>query len=67
MLYSSYCLLHFYLRGLKELSATGEMKLMGIEVRFALSNIAKDAFRIVLYVASFYMSHCAVPRFLLKL
>ena len=28
--------------------------------------IAKDAFRIVLYVTTFYMQHCAVPRFVLK-
>ena len=30
------------------------------------SKIAKDAFRIVLYVATFYMQHCAVARFVLK-
>ena len=28
--------------------------------------IVKDAFRIVLYVTTFYMQHCAVARFVLK-
>ena len=30
------------------------------------SKIAKDAFRIVLYVTTFYMQHCAVAHFILK-
>ena len=28
--------------------------------------IAKDAFRIVFYVTTFYMQHCTVARFVLK-
>ena len=30
------------------------------------SKIAKEPFRIVLYVTTFYMQHCAVARFVLK-
>ena len=28
--------------------------------------VAKDTFRIVLYVTTFYMQHCAVAHFILK-
>ena len=33
---------------------------------YCTCKIAKDAFRIVLYVTTFYMQHCAVARFVLK-
>ena len=33
---------------------------------YCTSKIAKDAFRIVLYVTTFYLQHCAVARFVLK-
>ena len=31
-----------------------------------MCKIAKDAFRIVLYVTTFYVQHCAVAHFVLK-
>ena len=34
---------------------------------YCTCKIAKDAFRIVLYVTTFYMQHCAVAHFVLKL
>ena len=33
---------------------------------YSTCKIAKDTFRIVLYVTTFYMQHCAVARFVLK-
>ena len=33
---------------------------------YCTGKTAKDAFRIVLYVTTFYMQHCAVARFVLK-
>ena len=33
---------------------------------YCTCKIAKEDFRIVLYVTTFYMEHCAVPRFLLN-
>ena len=33
---------------------------------YCTCKIAKDAFRIVLYVTTFYMQHCALARFVLK-
>ena len=33
---------------------------------YCTCKIAKDTFRIVLYVTTFYMQHCAVARFVLK-
>ena len=34
---------------------------------YCTCKIAKDTFRIVLYVTTFYMQHCAVAHFVLKL
>ena len=33
---------------------------------YCTCKIAKEDFRIVLYVTTFYMEHCAVPRFVLN-
>ena len=33
---------------------------------YCTGKIAKDAFRIVLYITTFYMQHCAVARSILK-
>ena len=33
---------------------------------YCTGKIAKDAFRIVLYITTFYMPHCAVARFVSK-
>ena len=53
---------------LKKTSTCIVRTLSALESKFKICTckIAKDAFRIVLYVTTFYMQHCAVARFVLK-
>ena len=55
----------------KDLITTDSIKIFSITfcslvTVYCSRKITKDAFRIVLYVATFYMQHCAVARFVLK-